>query len=88
MLHHINLNVPAGQYVALVGPSGIGKTTLCSLIPRFYEATAGRITIDGQDIRSLRLKSLRDNIGMVQQDVYLFAGTVYDKYSREPAAKK
>lgn len=90
VLHHINLNVPAGQYVALVGPSGIGKTTLCSLIPRFYEATAGRITIDGQDIRSLRLKSLRDNIGMVQQDVYLFAGTVYDNiaYGKPGASRE
>jgi len=90
VLHHINLNVPAGQYVALVGPSGIGKTTLCSLIPRFYEATSGRITIDGQDIRSLRLKSLRDNIGMVQQDVYLFAGTVYDNiaYGKPGASRE
>lgn len=78
VLHHINLNVPAGEYVALVGPSGIGKSTLCSLIPRFYEVTAGRITVDGKDIRKLCLKSLRDRIGMVQQDVYLFAGTVYD----------
>lgn len=78
VLSHINLNVPAGEYVALVGPSGIGKSTLCSLIPRFYEATAGRITVDGKDIRKLQIKSLRDNIGMVQQDVYLFAGSVYD----------
>lgn len=78
VLKNINLTVPAGEYVALVGPSGIGKSTLCSLIPRFYEATAGRITVDGKDIRSLQIKSLRDNIGMVQQDVYLFAGTVYD----------
>jgi ATP-binding cassette subfamily B protein len=62
----------------LVGPAGIGKSTLCSLIPRFYEATAGRITVDGKDIRTLSIKSLRDNIGMVQQDVYLFAGSVYD----------
>ena len=78
VLAHINLEVPAGEYVALVGPSGIGKSTLCSLIPRFYEATAGRITVDGKDIRGLTVKSLRDNIGMVQQDVYLFAGSVYD----------
>ncbi len=78
VLQHINLEVPAGEYVALVGPSGIGKSTLCSLIPRFYEATAGRITVDGKDIRTLSIKSLRDNIGMVQQDVYLFAGSVYD----------
>lgn len=78
VLQHIDLEVPAGEYVALVGPSGIGKSTLCSLIPRFYEATAGRITVDGKDIRGILVKSLRDNIGMVQQDVYLFAGTVYD----------
>ena len=78
VLQHINLEVPAGEYVALVGPSGIGKSTLCSLIPRFYEATAGRITVDGKDIREISVKSLRDNIGMVQQDVYLFAGSVYD----------
>lgn len=78
VLQHINLEVPAGEYVALVGPSGIGKSTLCSLIPRFYEATVGRITVDGKDIRTLSIKSLRDNIGMVQQDVYLFAGSVYD----------
>lgn len=78
VLEHIDLNVPAGEYVALVGPSGIGKSTLCNLIPRFYEVSAGRITLDGNDIRKLHLKSLRENIGMVQQDVYLFAGTVYD----------
>lgn len=78
VLEHIDLYVPAGEYVALVGPSGIGKSTLCSLIPRFYEVSAGRVLVDGQDVRSLRLKSLRDNIGIVQQDVYLFAGTVYD----------
>ncbi|MDE7310408.1 MAG: ABC transporter ATP-binding protein/permease [Eubacterium sp.] len=78
VLRHINLKVPAGEYVALVGPSGIGKSTLCSLIPRFYEATAGRITVDGKDIKNIQIKSLRDNIGMVQQDVYLFAGSVYD----------
>ena len=81
VLQHIDLEVPAGEYVALVGPSGIGKSTLCSLIPRFYEATAGRITIDGKDIRGISVKSLRDNIGMVQQDVYLFAGSVYDNIS-------
>jgi len=78
VLEHIDLYVPAGEYVALVGPSGIGKSTLCSLIPRFYEVSAGRVLVDGQDVRSLHLKSLRDNIGIVQQDVYLFAGTVYD----------
>ncbi len=78
VLRHINLQVEAGSYVALVGSSGGGKTTLCSLIPRFYEVTKGSIRIDGKDIRDVTLKSLRDNIGIVQQDVYLFAGTVYE----------
>ncbi|MCR4928489.1 MAG: ABC transporter ATP-binding protein/permease [Lachnospiraceae bacterium] len=78
VLRHINLDVKAGSYVALVGSSGGGKTTLCSLIPRFYEVTKGSIKIDGKDIREVTLKSLRDNIGIVQQDVYLFAGTVYE----------
>jgi ATP-binding cassette subfamily B protein len=78
VLRHINLDVKAGSYVALVGSSGGGKTTLCSLIPRFYEVTKGSIKIDGKDIRDVTLKSLRQNIGIVQQDVYLFAGTVYD----------
>ncbi len=81
VLRHINLNVPAGSYVALVGSSGGGKTTLCSLIPRFYDVTNGLIKIDGKDIRDVTLKSLRDNIGIVQQDVYLFAGTVIDNIS-------
>ncbi|MBQ6090628.1 MAG: ABC transporter ATP-binding protein [Lachnospiraceae bacterium] len=81
VLRHINLNVEAGAYVALVGSSGGGKTTLCSLIPRFYDVTGGRITIDGKDIREVTLKSLRRNIGIVQQDVYLFAGTVYENIS-------
>lgn len=67
-----------GRSVALVGPSGSGKTTICSLLPRFYDVTAGRITIDDQDIRHLTLKSLRSQIGMVQQDVYLFSGTIRD----------
>ncbi len=90
VLQHINLEVPAGKYVALVGPSGIGKSTLCSLIPRFYEVSGGRITLDGKDIRSLQIKSLRDNIGMVQQDVYLFAGSVYDNiaYGRPGASRE
>ena len=74
----IDLKVEAGDYMALVGSSGVGKTTMCSLIPRFYEVTAGRITIDGKDIRDLTMKSLRKNIGIVQQEVYLFAGTVMD----------
>ncbi|HHW13061.1 MAG TPA: ABC transporter ATP-binding protein [Firmicutes bacterium] len=78
VLSHVNLKVAAGEYVALVGPSGVGKTTLCSLIPRFYEVTEGRITLDGIDIREIKLKSLRRKIGIVQQDVYLFAGTVLE----------
>jgi ATP-binding cassette subfamily B protein len=75
---NINLKVDAGDYLALVGPSGVGKTTMCSLIPRFYEVTQGSITLDGVDIRDIKLRSLRKNIGIVQQDVYLFAGTVMD----------
>ncbi len=78
VLANLNLSVKAGVNVALVGPSGSGKTTLCNLIPRFYDVTAGRITVDGQDVRSLTQKSLRENIGMVQQEVYLFSGTVYE----------
>ena len=76
VLSHIDLRVKPGENVALVGPSGSGKTTLCNLIPRFYETTGGAVYIDGQDTRSLTLKSLRGNIGMVQQDIYLFAGSV------------
>lgn len=78
VFRNINLSVEAGDYMALVGSSGVGKTTMCSLIPRFYEVTSGSITIDGKDIRKLTLKSLRKNIGIVQQEVYLFAGTVMD----------
>ena len=81
VLRHINLDIKAGSYVALVGSSGGGKTTLCSLIPRFYDVTGGSIRIDGKDIRDIRLKSLRDHIGIVQQDVYLFAGTVIENIS-------
>jgi len=81
VLRHINLDIEAGSYVALVGSSGGGKTTLCSLIPRFYDVTGGSIKIDGKDIRDLKLKSLRDHIGIVQQDVYLFAGTVIENIS-------
>lgn len=76
VLTNLDLSVKAGESVALVGPSGGGKTTLCSLIPRFYEVNSGRITIDGEDIRSLTLRSLRENIGVVAQDVYLFSGSV------------
>ncbi|MDD2561689.1 MAG: ABC transporter ATP-binding protein [Eubacteriales bacterium] len=78
VLNEVNLKVPAGQNVALVGPSGSGKTTLCNLIPRFYDVAEGRILVDGQDVRSLTLRSLRGAIGTVQQEVYLFSGTIYD----------
>lgn len=78
VFRNINLKVEAGEYVALVGSSGVGKTTMCSLIPRFYEVSEGSITLDGTDIRNISLRSLRRNIGIVQQDVYLFAGTVKD----------
>lgn len=76
VVRNLDLDIPAGRTLALVGPSGGGKTTLCNLIPRFYEVTSGRILIDGQDIRRVTLKSLRQDIGIVQQDVYLFSGTV------------
>ncbi len=78
VLANLNLHVHPGEYVALVGTSGVGKSTLCSLIPRFYDVSEGRILVDDKDIRDLTLKSLRDNIGIVQQDVYLFAGSVMD----------
>lgn len=78
MLSNLNLHVNSGQYIALVGTSGVGKSTLCSLIPRFYDVSSGRILIDGEDIRDYTLKSLRNNIGIVQQDVYLFTGSVMD----------
>ena len=78
VLSDISIDIPAGKSVALVGPSGGGKTTICSLLPRFYDVTEGRITVDGKDIRGLTLKSLRNNIGTVQQDVYLFDGTIRD----------
>ena len=78
VLTNINLHVAPGQNIALVGPSGGGKTTLCNLIPRFYEVTSGRILIDGQDIKKITLQSLRNQIGTVQQEVYLFSGTIYE----------
>lgn len=76
VLSQVSTHIPAGKSVALVGPSGGGKTTICSLLPRFYDVTAGKVTIDGKDVRDLTLKSLRNQIGMVQQDVYLFDGTI------------
>jgi len=90
VLRHINLEIPAGSYIALVGSSGAGKTTLCNLIPRFYDVTKGSISVDDEDIRNVKLKSLRNNIGMVQQDVYLFAGTIYEniKYGKPTATKE
>lgn len=78
VLSDISIDIPAGKSIALVGPSGSGKTTICSLLPRFYDVTGGSITVDGKDIRGLTLKSLRSQIGMVQQDVYLFDGTIKD----------
>ena len=88
VLSHVNLKVPAGEYVALVGSSGAGKTTLCSLIPRFYDVSAGAIKIDGYDIRDFKLDNLRSHVGIVQQDVYLFVGTVMDniRYGRPEAS--
>ena len=78
MLSNVNLEVKPGDYVALVGTSGAGKTTLCSLIPRFYDVSSGEILLDGTDIRRIRLDDLRRQIGIVQQDVYLFAGTIME----------
>ena len=87
VLNHVSLDVKAGEYVALVGSSGAGKTTLCSLIPRFYDVTDGSICVDGVDVRDLKLKCLRNNIGIVQQDVYLFAGSIIEniRYGRPDA---
>jgi len=78
ILKDISLNVRAGEYIALVGSSGVGKTTLCSLIPRFYEVSEGEVSLDGVNIKDITLRSLRRNIGVVQQDVYLFAGTIFE----------
>ncbi len=90
VLNHVSMDVKAGEYIALVGPSGAGKTTLCSLIPRFYEPTGGQIRIDGKDIQKLTIKSLRDHIGIVQQDVYLFAGTILEniRYGKPDASRE
>ena len=90
VFRNLNLTVHAGEKLAIVGPSGSGKTTLCNLIPRFYDVTAGSILIDGVDIRKFTLKSLRKNIGIVQQDVYLFSGTVLENilYGRPEATRE
>lgn len=90
VFHHLNLTIHAGENLAIVGPSGGGKTTLCNLIPRFYDVSGGTITVDGTSIRNLTLKSLRQNIGIVQQDVYLFSGTVYDNiaYGKPGASRE
>ena len=78
VLSHVSFEIPAGKSIALVGPSGSGKTTICSLLPRFYDVTDGRVTIDGNDVRKLTLESLRSQIGLVSQDVYLFGGSIKD----------
>lgn len=90
VLSHLNLHIEAGEHVALVGPSGSGKSTLCSLIPRFYDVTEGSIKVDGEDIKNIKLASLRSKIGVVQQEVYLFSGTVYEniEYGKPGATKE
>lgn len=90
VIHNLNINIDAGKTVALVGPSGGGKTTICSLLPRFYDVTSGSITIDDNDIRDVTLNSLRNAIGVVQQDVYIFSGTIRDNiaYGRPEASEE
>jgi len=90
VLKNISLDIKSGEYIALVGASGVGKTTICSLIPRFYEVNEGKILLDGKNIRDISLRSLRRNIGIVQQDVYLFAGTAADniRYGKLDASKQ
>ena len=89
VLDHVSIHIPQGETVAVVGPSGGGKSTLCQLIPRFYDVTGGRILVDGQDVREVTQRSLRHNIGIVQQDVFLFAGTILDniRYGRPDATE-
>jgi ATP-binding cassette, subfamily B, bacterial len=88
VLTKLSLDISAGEFVALVGPSGVGKSTLCALIPRFYDVTGGRVLLDGVDVRDITLASLRRNVGVVQQDVYLFSGSVADnlRYGRPDAS--
>ena len=90
VLDHVSIHIPQGETVAVVGPSGGGKSTLCQLIPRFYDVTGGRILVDGTDVRHLTQQSLRQNIGIVQQDVFLFAGTIYDniRYGKPDATRE
>lgn len=90
VFRNLSLSIRHGEKVAIVGPSGGGKTTLCNLIPRFYDVTSGRILIDGEDIKHFTLKSLRGNVGIVQQDVYLFSGTIYENiiYGRQSATRE
>ena len=90
VLEDIVLDIRPGEKIALVGPSGGGKTTLCNLIPRFYDTTSGEIFIDGRELKGITLQSLRSNIGIVQQDVYLFSGTVYENiaYGRPEASRE
>ncbi len=90
VLDHVSIHIPQGETVAVVGPSGGGKSTLCQLIPRFYDVTGGRILVDGMDVRHLTQQSLRQNIGIVQQDVFLFAGTIYDniRYGKPDATQE
>lgn len=90
VLRNISLKINVGEYVALVGPSGVGKTTLCSLVPRFYEVSEGKILIDGNDVKELKARSLKKHIGLVQQDIYLFSGTILDniRYGKPDATEE